>query len=318
MIESQVAGVLPRTQELIAKTRSYDRARITEQELEAAYKEATQIVVKGQVEAGLTRINDGMLKRQDLLRPFSANLRNVEVGPMLRWFNNNTFYKAPLIKGAIEWKESVTLKDAYYDLLPKKELKAVLPAPYTFAVMSHNTYYMKQEELMDAYAVALNAEIKALEKKGVKYIQLSDPALVYMVTKPKKAQLKKIGEAVEVATKEVKAKTVLHTFFGNAKPILGEAATWAVSGLGVDLYETDVKALKGLKVSTLSLGLVDARNSIIEDPADLAKIAAGITKNVEAKDVVVSTTCDMDFLTWDKAEAKMRVLHETAVKLGGI
>ena len=316
MIGSSVAGALPRTQELIAKTRSFDRGRITESELESAFREATQVVVKGQTDAGLTRINGGMLRRQDLLRPFSAGLGGVEVGPMLRWFNNNTFFKAPIVKGEIKWKGTVTSDETYIDLLPKGiSLKAVLPAPYTLAHLSHDTHYKDQAKLMKAYAVALNSEAKELEKKGFSEIQFSDPALVYMTTRPKSGGLRSIAEAVEIATSGLKSKTVLQTFFGDAKPILKEAAAWAIDGVGVDLYETDPSSLKGLKVGVLSLGVVDARNSVIEDPAELAKLVTAVQKSADAKGIVVSTNSDMDFLTWDKAEEKIKALAKAAAEL---
>ena len=45
MIGSSVSGNLPRTQELIAKTRAYDRAKLSDEELEAAYVEASKRVI---------------------------------------------------------------------------------------------------------------------------------------------------------------------------------------------------------------------------------------------------------------------------------
>ncbi|MCX6642691.1 MAG: hypothetical protein NTV15_04820 [Candidatus Bathyarchaeota archaeon] len=315
IIERSVTGVQPRTQELIAKTRSYDRGKLTEQELETAYTEATKIVIKGQIDAELTQINSGMLKRQDLLRPFSAGLGGCAVGPMIRWFNNNTFYKTPLIKGELQWKESVTLKEAYVDELPKLAWKAVLPAPYTFMALSHDSHYNNAEKLMFAFAEVLNQEAKELEKKGFTYIQFSDPALVYVVTKPR--NMEAAAKALEIATKGLKATTCLQTYFGDAAPVLKTAENWAVTDIGIDLYETDLRSVKKDHNKGLILGIVDARNSVIEDAVYLSTIVKQIQETYKPKRLAVSTNCDMDFLTWDKAEAKMRILTLIAENLGG-
>jgi len=316
MIGSSIAGALPRPQELISKTRSYDRGKLTEEELDTAFKTATAIMVKTQLDAGITLINDGMLRRQDLLRPFSTHLKNVEVGPMLRWFNNNTFYKAPLVKGEIEWKDPATFGEMYMDLLPKSsELKVVLPAPYTFAVLAHDGYYKNKVKLMNAFSESLNQEIKELEKKGFKHIQLSDPAIVYSTTKVKQSDLKTIAKALEIVTDGIKAKTILQTFFGDAEPILNDTQNWAIDSVGVDLYDTNLSALKRFKVKALILGVIDARNSIIEDPIDLTKIVSTIIKTLETDDIYVSTNCDMDFLTWDKASEKINVIKKVVTEL---
>jgi 5-methyltetrahydropteroyltriglutamate--homocysteine methyltransferase len=317
MIGSSISGNLPRTQELIAKTRAYDRAKLSDEELEAAYLEATKRVIEGQAKAGLSHVNDGLLKWQDLLRPFSQGLGGVEVGPMARWFNNNTFYKVPLVKGPITYEGPVTEGLGYRKLLPKgATLKAVLPAPYTFAALATDCHYGDDTKLQTAYAEALNQEAKHLEKLGYGYIQLSDPALVYVTTKPTKKELKAYGKVLEVATSGLSAKTCLQTFFGDAGDILPEALAYPVSDLGFDLYETAPETLKGLKLKGgLSLGLIDARNSTIEDAGEITEAAKQILKTLKPKGVYVSTNCDADFLTWEKAEEKIGVLTRVAENL---
>jgi 5-methyltetrahydropteroyltriglutamate--homocysteine methyltransferase len=315
MIGSSISGNLPRPQGLIAKTRAYDRGKISEEELEAAYVEATKQVIAGQ--SGLTHVNDGMLKWQDLLRPFTHGLGGVTLGPMARWFNNNTFYKVPIVEGPITYNGPVTEKFGYRRLLPKGvTLKAVLPAPYTFAALANDRHYGDRAKLQTAYAEALNSEAKNLEAEGYGYIQLSDPALVYTTSKPTKKELKNYGKVLGVATAGLKARICLTTFFGDAADILPEALAYPVSDLGFDLYETAPETLKGLKLNGgVSLGLVDARNSTIEDSDELTEAAKRILKTLKPADTYVSTNCDADFLTWENAEEKIRVLTRVAENL---
>ena len=50
-IETNISGVLPRPQDLIAKTRLLDRGKLTEEEIEPAYIEATKTVILAQQKA---------------------------------------------------------------------------------------------------------------------------------------------------------------------------------------------------------------------------------------------------------------------------
>jgi 5-methyltetrahydropteroyltriglutamate--homocysteine methyltransferase len=97
-----LTGILPRPEGLIESTRAYERGRISKKELEKAFKNATKEVITAQISAGLSYVTDGMLRWQDLLRPFTENLRGIHVGSLARWFNNNTFYRKPIIYNKIK------------------------------------------------------------------------------------------------------------------------------------------------------------------------------------------------------------------------
>ncbi len=89
MIQSSISGILPRPSRLISATRQSARARISEEELAQAYEKYSKKVIDFKVESGLTYVNDGYLRRQDLLRPFTTNLEGVEEGQLYRWFKVN-------------------------------------------------------------------------------------------------------------------------------------------------------------------------------------------------------------------------------------
>ncbi len=313
-IESSISGCLPRPPGLISATRKYDRSRISDEELESSYRRHTEKVIKAQIESGLNYINDGFLKRQDLLRHFTVKLNGVDVGQLYRWFDNNTFYRIPIIKGKISGNPP--FNDTYTDLLPEYKLKAVLPAPYTFVKLSKNQYYEDISILLTDFAEVLNKEIRSLEKKGYDYIQLSDPALVYHKTVPNRELLQEIAGAVEVATQDVEARTCLHTFFGDLAPIINHVLDWSVDDLGFDCYETDVDSIKEYSFKGgLSLGLVDARNTLQENVDELVALSNSFIEESNPERLIVSTNCDLDFLTWEKAQSKLLTVTNVAEQL---
>ncbi len=313
-IKSSISGVLPRPQRLISETRKYDRSRITAEELDAAYRTYTKEVVSVQVKQGLTYINDGYLRRQDLLRPFTAKLDSVEEGQLYRWYNNNTFYRIPVIKGKVEGE--APFNESYLDLLPEAEYKAVLPAPYTFVKLAKNEHYTSNADFLQDIAEVINKEIKALEQQGYKYIQLSDPALVYHKTAPRKEELPLIAAAIETATSGVTARTGLQTYFGDIAPVLADVLEWKVDDIGIDYYETDAETVKEYNFKGgVSLGLVDARNTLKENPAELVSLCNDVVDASNPVSLMVATNCDLDFLTWDEAQHKIETVAKVAQKL---
>ncbi|MCS7124082.1 MAG: hypothetical protein NZ932_01510 [Candidatus Bathyarchaeota archaeon] len=317
MIGCFVTGILPRPKELIEATRVYERNRINQKALEEAFLEGTKKVIEAQTKAKLSYITDGMLKWQDLLRPFTKNLEGLRVGALARWFNNNTFYRRPLVFGALRRTRSIVAETTYIGLLPKNlPWKAIMPAPYTFARLSENKFYKNERELMFAYAEIIREEIENLAEVGFKYVQLSDPALVYTPFKENvpKDTLSDIKESLKIAFKNVKLRTCLQTFFGDFSKILPEALDFPVSDLGIDLYETNLEELKEYSFDNkgVALGVVDARSSLLENERELLNVSKSLIEAIypsKIGDVFICPNCDLEFLPWERAEQKLRVIE---------
>ncbi len=322
MIGCYVTGVLPRSRKLIEITRAYERGKISKKELEESFEKATESVIKAQISAGLDYVTDGMLKWQDLFRPFTENLKGITVGSLTRWFNNNTFYRKPIITDHVKREEDVVNKIIQLEKLPKNlPWKAILPAPYTFVSLSDNQYYKDEAEFMFKFADIINEEIKSLAETGFSYIQLSDPALVYEPLTPKfrKEKLALVNDVLETAVKGITTKTCLQTFFGDFSKILPEALDFPVDHLGIDLYETDFEKLKEYSFEKgVALGLIDSRSSLVEEQDELVAAAEQIIESIyrsRIEEVFICPNCDLDFLPWERAEEKMKVISSVTKRL---
>ncbi|MEM3665619.1 MAG: hypothetical protein QW222_00890, partial [Candidatus Bathyarchaeia archaeon] len=239
MIGCYATGIFPRPKELIEVTMAYDRRRIGEKRLLEAFRSASLNVINAQISFGFNYITDGMLQWQDLLRPFTENIDGIKIGGIARWFNNNTFYRKPIIVNNLRRKKSIIKEIIYTKILPKdRPWKVILPAPNTFAQLSENQFYRDKTELMFDYAKILREEIKTLAELGFKYVQLSDPALTYepIAISISEGDLHFIGEALKVAVKGIPIETCLQTFFGDFSKVLPIALEFPVSHLGIDFY----------------------------------------------------------------------------------
>jgi 5-methyltetrahydropteroyltriglutamate--homocysteine methyltransferase len=315
MIGGYATGIFPRPRELIRVTQDYVRKTVREQQLENAFDDATAKIIEAQVSAGFSYIVDGMLEWQDPLRPLTENLGGLKTGSMARWFNNNTFYRKPVVVEELYRKRGIIQGLARIKHLPKNLLwKAILTAPYTFAQLCENQFYNDKTELMFKYAEALRQEIKSIAKLGFRYVQLSDPALVYepIATSKLVDDLDLVRDALKVAVDGTPVKTCLQTFFGDFSKILPKALSFPVDDLGVDLYETNLEKLKAYGFEKgISLGLVDSRSSLVENPHELITTAKGIIQSIYGRktfDFFACPNCDLEFLPWERAEEKMEVI----------
>ncbi len=319
MIGCYATGVFPRPRRLIGKTRAYERGRINGKELEESFAKATETVINAQVSTGLDYVTDGMLRWQDLLRPFTESLKGIEVGSLARWFNNNTFYRKPIITDHVKREKDIVKSIMCLEKLPKNiSWKAILPAPYTFASLSENQYDKDKTEFMFEFAGIINKEIRSLTQAGFSYIQLSDPALVYepLATKSREDELSLVKNVLEMAVKGTSVKICLQTFFGDFSKILPEALDFPVDHLGIDLYETDLEKLKEHSFEKgIALGLIDSRSSLIEKTDELIGVTKEIIESVyrsRMEEVFICPNCDLDFLPWERAEKKIEVVSSVA------
>jgi 5-methyltetrahydropteroyltriglutamate--homocysteine methyltransferase len=322
MIGCYLSGALPRPKKLIEKTRAFDRNRISKQELSTEFLQYSKQVIKFQESCGLTYIIDGMLEWQDLLRPFTEALTGITIGSLARWFNNNTFYRKPIVKGPIHRETKILENILHIEELPETQnWKVILPAPYTFAFLSEDNYYHDQIDLMFKIAEILNEEIKNLEKVGFNYIQLSDPALVYNVLShtPKADTLAFVNDALKITLRGVSAKTCLQTFFGDFSKILPHVLDFPVDNLGIDLFATDLEKLRQYQFEKgIALGLINSRNSLVEEKTTVLNLAKDLLNSLypsKIRDVYVCPISDLDFLPWERAKEKIMLLHRLCASL---
>lgn len=318
MIGAYLTGIHPRSEKLIEATRAYERRRIDKEDLIRCFIEDTKRVVNQQRRANLDYVTDGMLFWQDLLRPFTKNLRGVRVGALSRWFNNNTFYWAPKVEGKLDGDGKILVEFIRFDCLPKdKPWKVVVPGPYTFSCLSENVHYDNQYELMFDIAVVLRKEIRNIVGEGFSYVQLSEPSLVFenRAQKFERDVLEQVKEAVRMVVEGVNVKISVQTFFGDITPIFPAILDFPVDCVGVDFFETNLESLKDYKITKdLSCGCVNSRSSIIETPETISNFVEEVIDLLNPNDVFICPNTDLEFRPRYVAEKKVLNIGK-AVKL---
>jgi 5-methyltetrahydropteroyltriglutamate--homocysteine methyltransferase len=159
-----------------------DAGKISDEELESVYRQTIARVIREQEEAGLDEISDGLIRWDDLCDPFARHWSGMSRGGLLRFFDNNTYYRQPIISGPVNHTPATVEDMVVARNYAHKPIKAVLPGPFTLAALSIDRYYGSQEKLVMALAEALHQEALALATAGAASSNWTSPRWLFTPT----------------------------------------------------------------------------------------------------------------------------------------
>jgi 5-methyltetrahydropteroyltriglutamate--homocysteine methyltransferase len=310
LVEAHLSGAFPRSEKLVAATRALERRKGTQDEVENALKQDNLSLANLQNDVALDFIVDGQLNWQDLFRPFSKLFSGIEPASLTRWFDNNTFYRAPLVKGKISFTGNDTSKFFRVDAssaIGRK--KAILPGPFTFAALSEEPSSSSRPDLVDQFAHALRDLIKNLQGVGYKCFQFNEPSLCEKSLTKDDFTLAKNG--IETCAKGLDGQSVLHTYFGDSSKVIESLLDYSVDSIGIDFYATSLDSLMDLDFNKgLGCGCIDGRNSLLESPNETKEFVSKTRELLQPKSLIIIPNCDLDFLPQPIAEKKVRLLAQ--------
>lgn len=312
-----LSGLHSRSEALIGLTRAFDRGQVGWNEVQERLKLDTMQLLELQHGLNFDYLSDGALTWQDPMRPLTRSLSGVTYGARYsRWFDTNTFYQKPIVT------RGVGLGEFDVDSFVQKSIspiignwKVSIPGPFSFSELSENEFYEDPEELLRDVARAERQVVDKLVESGVSLVQLSEPCLVYRPYRKKPfgpEELDSALSAVKIAANANASKVIVHTFFGDPGPVLQELLNLPVAGVGVDLYETDLSTIHGNTRGQLVLGIVDSRESHVEEPDWIAKTAKQVSRRLEAKELVLAPNTDLRHVPRNIADQKAQSLAKAS------
>ena len=292
-----------------------ERGEADADDVRRAEDDLVREVIGEQERAGVDIVTDGQVRWDDILTPFAKNIAGFKVGGLLRWFDNNVYYRRPVCVGPVEWRGPTTVDGfRFAQSVASKPVKAVIPGPVTFARLSLDEHYGDHERFVHALARVLAQEAFELEAAGAPFIQIDEPALL---DAPEDLSLAR--DALWIVTAELKsAETTLATYFGDAKRLGVELFELPVEWFGFDLIAGPenhglIKAAPSEK--RIQAGVVDARNTKLEPIEDLIGVIEGLVEALGVERVRTSPSSGLEFLPRENARAKLHRLADATRKV---
>src|SRR5437867_2393916 len=227
LVRTTVVGNYPRVgdtfgeQTLRRAIARFDKGEISAAELGDAEREVVKAVLREQNEGGIDLVTDGQISWYDSQSHIARRLASVEINGLARYFDTNTYYRQPVVQGAIARKGAAAL--------------------------------------------------------------------------------------------------TLFTYFGEVSKIFEELVETPADAIGLDLVQgaaTWSAIAKHGSEKPLVLGLVDARNTKKEDPAEVATKVLSLRDRIDLKASFLSPSNGLEFLPRERAREKLRILSAAARKVG--
>ena len=285
------------------------------EEITDAYERARSEVVDVQVDAGLDRVAEGQLRWDDMLAHPLAVHDNVETRGIVRYYDNNNFYREPVVTDELTTGGDVAAElDAAAELVDSG-LQAVLPGPYSLADLATDEHYGDEAEFVDAVADFLVREVEQFP--DVETLFLLEPSLAE--NPPEDGEDERASEAIDAIASAIDAEVVAHTYWG---PI--PEKTYAhlmdadVDAIGFDLVSDHEKNLYNVQEygtkDSVALGVVDGQNTRVESPETIRdRVDWFEAQTNTAYDTVYATTnTETFYLPVNKFEDKIQSLANAA------
>lgn len=296
------------------RVRARELWRVPPEQLEEAQRTATLHAVEEQLRAGVDIVTDGEIRRESYSNRFATSLSGVDLdNPGEAVDRTGRTVPVPRVTGPIVWQFSA--ETDYVELLRQhtdKPIKVTLPGPFTMTQQAQNDYYGSDEALAEAYAAAVNEEVKALFAAGADIVQLDEP---YLQARPEQAKAYAVA-AIDRALAGAAGTTALHICFGygrhvgdkpNRYAFLADLDACVVDEISLECAQPDLdlRDLDLLPGKRIHVGVLNLRDERVETPETVAARLRAALEHVPAERIVVAPDCGMKYLSRQVAFDKL-------------
>jgi 5-methyltetrahydropteroyltriglutamate--homocysteine methyltransferase len=327
MLETTIAGSLPKPSWLAAPQVLWAPWQLTGEALAEAKRDATILMVKLQEDAGIDIVTDGEQARQHFVHGFLEHIEGVDFTRRVTMGIRNNRYEAqvPTVTGPLRRRGSVHgFEAAIARKHTQRQLKFTLPGPMTIVDTLADAHYGDRVALAMAFADLLNEEARELAAIGVDVIQFDEPAFnVYM-----DAVTQWGIPALERAAAGLTCKTAVHICYGygikaNIDWKAGLGAEWrqyeaifpALAASRIDQVSVEcaggnvpIELLKLLATKDVLIGAIDVARQETESPQEVAATIERALRFVPAERLFPCTNCGMAPMRRGTAILKLRAL----------
>ncbi len=327
MLETTIAGSLPKPAWLAEPEKLWAPWRVPPERLADAQRDAVLVALKDQETAGIDVVTDGEQSRQHFVHGFLERLAGIDFGKRVTIGIRADRYKAevPTVTGPVARPAPVHLEEVRWARAhTERRLKFTIPGPMTIVDTLADEHYRDRPRLAMAFARVINEEARELAAAGLDVLQLDEPAFnVYM------DDVAAWGiEALHRATEGLTCKTAVHICYGygiqanvdwkktlgaewrqyeKTFPLLARSRIDQVS-LECANSRVPLELLQLLRGKVVMAGVIDVATHEVETPERVAETIRRVLAHVDARDLMPATNCGMVPLPREVARAKLRAL----------
>lgn len=276
------------------------------------YDDVRAALIDQQETAGLDAIVEGHARWDDMLAHPLVVTDAVETRGIVRYYDNNNFYREPVVTGELASTGDVGAELDAAGELTNGPLQAVLPGPYSLSDLATDEYYEDDAAFLDAIADFLSGEIEQFP--DVDSLFLLEPSLV--TNPPDQPVVEELPAVFDTVIDAIDAPVTVYPYWGALEEqVYAYLMDADIDALGFDLVSAaDANVYNAQEFGTpddVVLGVVDGQNTQVESPETISERARWFNEQTPQNDyetITITTNTETFYLPVNRFKEKLETL----------
>lgn len=308
------------------RVRAAELWRVADEYLEQAQDDATVLALRDQERAGLDVLTDGEMRRESYSNRFATALDGIDLdNPGEITSRSGKQIHVPRVVSAIRRREPVQVRDVQFMRSnTDRKIKITVPGPFTMSQQTVDEFYKDEAALANAYADAVNAEVRDLFAAGADVVQIDEPWMQARADKAREYGVAALNRALE----GVEGTTAVHICFGYAALVSGrpegysflpelEGCTCNQVSIETAQSKLDCAVLEKLPSKTVMLGVLDLSTPEVETPEIVAERIRRALPHIDKERLMIAPDCGLKYLPRASAFGKLKAMVDGAAIVRG-
>ncbi len=317
-------GSFPQTKDVRKWRADLKKGAITQEQYDKEIAEETERTIRLQEELDIDVLVHGEFERNDMVEYFGEQLAGYAFTKN-GWVQSygSRCVKPPVIYGDVYRPADMTVRwSAYAQSLTNRPVKGMLTGPVTILQWSFVRNDQPRSTTTYQIALAILDEVQALEKAGIKIIQIDEPAIREGLPLRKADQQEYLNWAVRafrVSSSNVDDDTQIHTHmcYSEFNDIIQDIAAMDADVITIETSRSQMELLDAFAgdfkyPNDIGPGVYDIHSPRVPSTEEMVDLLRKAKAVVPAEQLWVNPDCGLKTRAWPETKAALESMVEAA------
>ncbi|MCD6413040.1 MAG: 5-methyltetrahydropteroyltriglutamate--homocysteine S-methyltransferase [Elusimicrobia bacterium] len=319
-------GSFPQTDDVRKMRALYNRKEISSPEYKKFIRNKIKELVRLQEDIGLDVLVHGEFERTDMVEFFAKKLSGIATtknGWIISYGTRG--YRPPIFYGDISRPKPMTVDEiAFAQSQTKKIVKGMLTGPVTMIAWSYIREDIPTNEVAYQLSLCIQEEIKDYEKKGIKIVQIDEPAFREKAPIKKRHWKKYFDWAVKsfrLSISKAKPETQIHSHmcYSEFHTIIKQIMEMDFDVISIEAARSHgdiINAFENVKFNRqIGLGVWDIHSPAIAEVPKIKKIVRRALAILAKENFWINPDCGLKTRKWEETIPSLKNLIKATKSL---
>lgn len=317
-------GSFPQTKDVRKWRADLKKGVITQEEYDKAIAEETENTIRLQEQLDIDVLVHGEFERNDMVEYFGEQLAGYAF-TQYGWVQSygSRCVKPPIIFGDVYRPADMTVRwSSFAQSLTNRPVKGMLTGPVTILQWSFVRNDQPRSTTTYQIALAILDEVQALEKAGIKIIQIDEPAIregLPLRQADQQAYLDWAVRSFRVSSSNVADDTQIHTHmcYSEFNNVIKDIAAMDADVITIETSRSQMKLLNAFAgefkyPNDIGPGLYDIHSPRVPSKEEMIDLLRKAKDVVPAEQLWVNPDCGLKTRAWPETKAALEAMVEAA------